>query len=424
METISRRALLLSSLAVPVVGMAGRAFAASDKITIADYFTGNLGLKAFNGELARFTKTTGIKVVDSPIGMEDFKTNILVRAAGHALPDVFSYWAGARVQFIVDSHSLHPIGKAWDKAGLSKIIAKPIAEAATIYDGKRYLVPFDYHYVGMFYNVKVMKKIGMIAPPKTWDDFLALCKTLKDKDIAPVACGSKFRWPAEFWFDYILLRTAGPAYRAKLMAGKASYTDPEVEKAFEMWQSLLEAGFFAHNSNADDWTDAADKVMRGEAAMTLMGTWITGYWDGVGQKPGEDYNFFEFPEIIKGVPNVALGPVDGLVMAENSKNVPGSEEFLTYMVSDVEVQSSWVKAQGALSANVKVDPASYNVVMRKASKAVTQADGFAFNYDLATPPPVAEVGLNMFAQFLNSPKQAKQLLSQAEQDVKSAFAKK
>lgn len=424
MEAISRRALLLSSLAVPVAGMAGRAFAGSGEITITHYFTGDLGLKAFNGELAKFTKATGIKVVDSPIGHEDFKTNILVRAAGHALPDVFSYWAGARVQFIVDSGALHPIDAAWDKAGLNDIIAKPIAEAATMYDGKRYLVPFDYHYVGMFYNVKVMKKIGMTTPPKTWDDFLALCKKLKAAGIDPVACGSKNRWPAQFWFDYILLRTAGPEYRAKLVSGKASYTDPEVEKAFEMWQSLLDAGFFAHNSNANDWTDAADKVTRGEAAMTLMGTWVTGYWNGVGQKPGEDYDFFEFPEITKGVPNVALGPVDGLVMAENAKNVPGSEEFLTYMVSNPEVQSSWAKAQGALSANTKVDPASYNVVMRKASAAVAQADGFAFNYDLATPPPVAEVGLSMFAHFLDSPKKAKQLLAQAEQDAKTAFAKK
>ena len=32
---------------------------------------------------------------------------------------------------------------------------------------------------------------------------------------------------------------------------------------------------------------------------------------------------------------------------------------------------------------------------------MNNADAFAFNYDLATPPPVAEVGLNMFAEFMN-----------------------
>ena len=57
---------------------------------------------------------------------------------------------------------------------------------------------------------------------------MAACKTLKGAGVKPFALGSKNRWPAQFWFDYILLRTAGPEYRAKLMAGEASYTDPEV----------------------------------------------------------------------------------------------------------------------------------------------------------------------------------------------------
>jgi multiple sugar transport system substrate-binding protein/raffinose/stachyose/melibiose transport system substrate-binding protein len=408
---------------MPLAGLAQRAFAASGEITISHYFTGDLGLKAFNEQLAKFTKATGVAVKDSPVGHEDFKTNILVRAAGHSLPDVFSYWAGARVQFIVDSNSLAPIDDMWAKHGLDSIIAKPVAQAATMYNGKRYLVPFDYHYVGMFYNPAALAKAGMSAPPATWDDFLGLCKALKAKGVTPIACGSKNRWPAQFWFDYLLLRSAGPEYRAKLMAGKASYVDPEVAAAFGMWKSLLDAGYFAPNPNADDWTDAADKVSRGEAAMTLMGTWITGYWNGVGRKPSADYDFFEFPKVKEGVPNTALGPVDGLVMAANAKNPAGAQEFLAYMVSNEDVQASWTKAQGALSANVKVDPANYNAVMQKASATVAKAEGFAFNYDLATPPPVAEVGLSMFAHFLDDPSKAKEILAQAETDAKAAFKK-
>ena len=76
-----------------------------------------------------------------------------------------------------------------------------------------------------------------------------------------------------------------------------------------------DAGYFAPNANADDWTDAADKVARGDAAMTLMGTWITGYWNGQGLAPGADYDFFEFPAITDGVPNAVVGPVDGLLIA-------------------------------------------------------------------------------------------------------------
>ena len=294
MTNMKRRTLLSAAIALTTVGLAAPAWAEGD-VTISHYFTGELGLKAFNEQAAAFEAASGYTMKDSPVGHEDFKTDILVRAAGNSLPDVFSYWAGARVQFIADSNSLHPIDAMWDRAGLDDVVAKSVADSATMYNGKRYLVPFNYHYAGMFYNTKVLADAGVTEMPTDWDGFLALCETLKDAGIAPIALGSKNRWPAQFWFDYLLLRTAGPDYRAALMAGDASYDDPEVKAAMAMWKDLVDAGYFVENANADDWTDASDKVARGDAAMTLMGTWITGYWNGLELVPGEDYDFFAVP---------------------------------------------------------------------------------------------------------------------------------
>ena len=422
MSGIGRRALMLGSVCIGTLVMAsGPAVAQSGEVTISHYFTGELGLKAFNEQVAKFTDSTGIELRESPVGHEDFKTDILVRAAGNSLPDVFSYWAGARVQFIVDSGALHPIDQMWNADKLGDVIAAPVAKSATVYGGKRYLVPFNYHYAGMFFNRKVLADAGVTEMPATWDDFLALCDTLKEKGITPIALGSKNRWPAQFWFDYLLLRTAGPEYRAKLMAGEAGYADDEVKAAMDLWKSLFDKGYFVDNANADTWTDASDKVARGDAAMTLMGTWITGYWNGLGLVPGEDYDFFAFPKISDGVADAAVGPVDGLVISANSANIEGAEKFLAFMVSDVGVQTAWAEAQGALSANVNVDPSSYNAVMQKAASTVADAEAFAFNYDLATPPPVAEVGLSMFARFIDDPSQAAEILEQAASDTEAAF---
>lgn len=421
MFSITRRSLMLAALMTSAAGVAGPTWAQSNEITISHYFTGELGLKAFNEQVAKFEEVFGIKVKESPVGHEDFKTDILVRAAGNSLPDVFSYWAGARVDFIVKSNSLRAIDGMWGSEKLDSVVAKPIADSATLYDGKRFLVPFNYHYAGMFYNKKVLADAGMTAPPATWDEFITLCKTLKEKGVAPVALGSKNRWPAQFWFDYLLLRTAGPDYRAKLMAGEASYDDPEVVAAMTMWKELLDQGFFVENANADDWTDAADKVARGDAAMTLMGTWITGYWNGVGLKPGEDYDFFQFPKIKDGIPNAAVGPVDGLVISANAANPEGAEKFLAFMMSNTDVQAKWAQAQGALSANVNVDPKTYNSVMQSAAKTVAGAETFVFNYDLATTPPVAEVGLSMFTRFIDDPSKLDEVLKAVATDAKAAF---
>ena len=418
----SRRTMLMAAIVAPALAVAMPSFAQDGgEVTVSHYFTGDLGLGGLKEIFSQFQADTGITVKDSPIGHEDFKTGILVRAAGQNLPDVFSYWAGSRTQFVIDSGSLRPIDDMWTANGLDNVVAKSVADGATLYDGKRYLVPFGYHYAGMFYNTKVLADAGVTEMPKTWEAFLALCETLKSKGVTPIALGSKDRWPAQFWFDYLVLRTAGPDYRAKLMDGTASYDDAEVKTAMGMWKELIDKGYFVANANADGWTDASDKVARGDAAMTLMGTWITGYWNGIGLKPAEDYDFFEFPAIAEGIPNTVVGPVDGLVISANAANPEGAEKLLNFMVSNTEAQAKWAGIQGALSANVNVDPSAYTPVMQHALKAVAGADGFAFNYDLSTPPPVAEVGLSMFARFMDDPSKVDAILDQVATDAKAAF---
>ena len=421
MSLLNRRGLLAAAALVPALALGAPAFAQGGEVTISHYFTGELGLKALNEQIAKFEADTGYTMKNSPVGHEDFKTDILVRAAGDSLPDVFSYWAGARTQFVADSGSLHPIDEMWNREGLDDIVAKSVADSATMYNGQRYLAPFNYHYAGMFYNKKVFADAGVTDLPSSWDEFLALCETLKSHGAAPIALGSKHRWPAQFWFDYLLLRTAGPDYRASLMNGSAAYDDAEVQAAMALWKDLTDKGYFAPNSNADTWTDASDKVARGDAAMTLMGTWITGYWNGIGLMPGEDYDFFPFPAIAEGVPGAVVGPVDGFVISNDGGNRAGAEAFLAYMASNADVQASWTDAFGALSANVNVDPANYNDVMQRAFATVAAAEVFAFNYDLATPPPVAEVGLSMFSRFMDDPSQVDDILAQVAEDAAKAF---
>jgi multiple sugar transport system substrate-binding protein/raffinose/stachyose/melibiose transport system substrate-binding protein len=176
------------------------------------------------------------------------------------------------------------------------------------------------------------------------------------------------------------------------------------------------------DANAYDWTDAADQVANGEAAMTLMGTWITGYWDGNDLKPGEDYDFFIFPAIEEGVPQAALGPVDGFVLSADAQHPNAARKLLLYLITNTDAQATWALGQGALSPNAKVDPNVYTPVMQRALQAVEAADTFTFNYDLATTPPMAEGGLNMFAQFMNDPSGYQEYLEQTQAVADEVFA--
>ena len=390
--------VLLVAGTLPALAQGGESF-----VTVMHYFTDTLGREAINQVFGSFQAEFGVTVFDNPIGHEDFKTTILVMAAGGDLPDLFSYWAGARTQFVVDSGQLASLDDMWAANNLDDVVPASIAQGATIYNGSHYLIPFGYHYAGLFYNPAVMESAGITEFPTTWDEFTAMCDTLVAAGVTPIALGSMNCWPAQFWFDYLLLRTAGPEYRAALMAGQASYTDPEVARVMELWKGLVDSGYFVADANAYDWTDAADQVANGEAAMTLMGTWITGYWNGQGLEPVTNYDFFEFPMIDEGVANAVVGPVDGFVMSTNAAHPVSAQNLLVYLLTNTDAQATWAVGQGALSPNVNVDPSIYNAVMSRAADAVAAADTFAFNYDLATTPPMAEGGLDMFAKFMNDP---------------------
>ncbi|RPJ02952.1 MAG: extracellular solute-binding protein [Chloroflexi bacterium] len=412
--------LIVVGIVIPAAAQEGEV----KQVTIMHYFSGELGNKAIAEIITNFTaEHKDFVILSNPIGHEDFKTTILIMLAGDEPPDFFSYWAGARVQFVVDAGRLAPIDDMWESAALDDIIPASLVSGATMYNGQHYLIPFNYHFAGFFYNPQVFADAGITALPTTWDEFLAACETLKAAGVAPIALGSMNRWPAQFWFDYLLLRTAGPEYRARLMAGEAAYTDPEVVRAMEMWKELVDKEYFYPDANAYDWTDAANQVANGEAGMTLMGTWITGYWDGMDQVAGENYDVFPFPTIDEGVPMAAVGPVDGWVLTAGAKHPDNAKELMTYLISDLDAQAIWAKGQGALAANANVDQAIYSSVMIKALDNVKAADTFAFNYDLATTPPMAEGGLDLFAKFMDDPSGFQGYLEETEAIAVEVFEK-
>ncbi len=276
------------------------------KTNLVHYYSGELGLKDMSTIINQFNaQSEKCEMVDNTTGHEDFKTQILVMLAGENPPDIFSYWAGARVQFVVDSDALMELSDFWAQEKLDDVIV-PGIQGSSQYNGGVYSIPQNFHYVGWFYNPKAFAQAGITETPKTWDEFLAAADKLKAAGIAPIALGSLSRWPAQFYIDFLVSYTAGHEYRAKLQAGEAAFDDPEVMKAMELWKELYDKGYFYPDANAYEWTDAADQVANGEAGMTLMGTWITGYWDENGLVAGQDYDVFPFPIIDPSIPPIHL----------------------------------------------------------------------------------------------------------------------
>jgi ABC-type glycerol-3-phosphate transport system substrate-binding protein len=384
---------------------------------IVHYYSGELGKKDMSTIITGFNaQSETCEIVDNTTGHEDFKTQILVMLAGENPPDVFSYWAGARVQFVVDSDALMELSDFWEAEKLGDIVSTGI-HGSTQYNGGTYSIPQNFHYTGFFYNPKVMEEAGVTEMPETWDEFLVAAEKIKASGVAPIALGSMNRWPAQFYTDFLVSYSAGHEYRAKLQAGEAAFDDPEVMKAMELWKELFDKGYFYPDANAYTWTDAADQVANGEAAMTLMGTWITGYWDGNGLVAGEDYDVFPFPVIDSSIPPATFASTDSWTIPADAKNPDCAKDFVAWALTP-DMQLLWAKGQGALPASSQTDTSTFNPVMKKALDYISGGTIWLPAYDLSTTPPNAEIGLDLGAMMMNDPSQYATYLAEAQ--VKSA----
>ncbi len=392
------------------------------QISLYHYFSGSLsgGLHEMIDSINNSQKD--VEIVGHALDHEAFKSMIHTTLAKGNPPEFFTYWAGGRVQELVDQKKIEPIDDLWNQAGLNDYFPGSIVDAACTYNGHKYLLPITQYVVVVYYNKRIFAEESL-SPPQTWVDFINLCSHLKGKGIVPIALGSKERWPAQFWFDYLLLRTAGPKYRQELMSNQASYADSQVKNVYQLWSSMLLDGYFNKNANELDWAQATEMVGQGQAAMTLMGSWATQvlHHDQLQLTAGVNYDFFSFPLVNPDVPKTNVGPVDGLVLSRGSDNFESAKKMLA-LFAEVEPQQRMSKGSGALSPILQIPTSFYSPANQKIVKEVESASFWAFNYDLATSPDVAEKGMDSFVELIEFPDQYHAILENLQTEVSALLA--
>lgn len=387
-----------------------------DTVSFQHYFSGALS-GGINDMVISFNEQQSKHVLKAiPIDHEAFKVSILETLYSGTPPDLYSYWAGAKTFSILEY--LEPIDDLWLEGGLENIFSSDLIKSACQYDNHYYMVPITQHYVGFFYSKEVFEKYNLEIPT-TWDELMSIADKLIQNNITPFEVGAVDKWPMQFWFDYILLNSAGYDYRDQLMKGTANYNDMEVYQVFSILSNMIEKGYFNKDASEISWEkEPIERLVAGESAMTLMGTWMINIIESEPYNyTNDDYGFFAFPTMNDQVPSVALGPIDGIILPKESINIDGAKEALLFIASK-ENQTIMSTGSGAFSPSSEVDEESYTPIQLEVLNYLNQKQKWAFNYDLATEPEIAELGLSMFKDFLDFPEAYEFLLEELNINVK------
>ncbi|CCN34149.1 putative ABC-type sugar transport system,periplasmic component [Vibrio nigripulchritudo SO65] len=343
---------------------------------------------------------------------ESYKTTIRNWLATSP-PDVVFWFAGNRMKTFVDRGLLEDVSDLWEANGMNQDFAA--AAPAMSVNGKKYGVPYTYYQWGVYYRKDIFDKFG-ITEPKNWDEFKAAAAKLKANNVAPFAIGTKYLWTAAGWFDYLNLRTNGLDFHIQLMDGKVPYTDDRVKKTFAKWKELVEPGYFLDNHASYSWQEAQPFLYNGQAAMYLIGNFITpNFPPEMDGKMG----FFQFPVIDPSVGLAEDAPMDTIHIPSKAKNKEEARKFLAF-VATPEIQKlindSILQIPTNNKASVKDDP-FLNVGVEMLGKAV----GTAQFYDRDTDPAMAKEGMKGFQEFMVHPDRLDKILQRLEKARQRTF---
>ncbi len=347
----------------------------------------------------------------SIIAHEDFKQALRAYLTAEPAPDVLSWFAGNRARFFIDRGLIMDFSETWDSAGFDDAYA-PGFEALARVDEGYYFLPTSYYWWAIYYRPSVLEEVGVAAPIETWDDLLGACDAFDAAGKRAFAIGTRFRWPAAAWFDYLNMRINGPEFHTDLMLLKESYTDERVVAVFDHWQQLLDHNCFIDSPAAYDWQEAVDFMVRGDAGMYLMGGFIT---DQYPDELEDDLDFFRFPVINPDVPIGEDAPTDGYFIAANARNPQGAQDFLAYLGSQ-EVQQRALDELGRLPTRTDVDISGVSEATQKGIDLIQTADYVAQFYDRDTTPEMAEAGMDAFMAFWDDPSILNDLLAELDAD--------
>ncbi len=334
-----------------------------------------------------------------PIQNEQFTTKVPAALAGGDPPDIFQQWGGGQLVSQITSGKLMDLTSA-SSGWISELGATAQGWQA---DGKQYGIPYDLHVVGFWYRKDIFAQAGITAPPTTMDELNADVVKLKAKNIAPIAIGSKDRWPDAFYWDYFAVRECSTDV-LKQASKDMKLDDPCWIKAGNDLKSFLatnpfQTGFLGTPAQQGVGSSAG-MVASGKAAMELQGDWELPTMEGL--LPTGNFKsqlgWFPFPAVTGGAgdPTVALGGGDGFSCTTNAG--PACPDFLKYLASTA-VQDK-IASQGiALPANPSSASKLTDPNLQTVSAYASKAPYIQMYFDIAFPTAVGQALDSAVADF-------------------------
>ncbi len=379
---------------------------------------GNPNYQPFYEEVGKKAKEAiGVGFTPTPYPTTDvYMASVRAALPTNKAPELFTWWSTYRMKELIDQGLVADLSDLWDKH--KDEYAQGIRDAFT-FNGKAYGFPYTVEYWGVWYNKAVFAKYNL-AVPKTWDEFLSVCATLKANKVTPMAQTVQGRWPTFILFEEMVARQ-NPQLYVDLCEGKKKYTDPEVKKAFAVWADLIAKGYFTDPST-DLFSDVPRLFNAGEVAMVPCGSWYLTTLTSNGV-PEANADIFIMPPHNPASGKVAIMEASPVLVSKNAPNLEAAKKVIDWWMTP-EGNLVYSKLVNQYPPNTKADISFMPASKANLASTLTKDKYRILNrYWEATPTPICEAAVDKFAEFILNPGSVDKVLADLDKIADEYWAK-
>lgn len=227
-------------------------------------------------------------------------------------------------------------------------------------DGKIYCAPVNIHsWQWIWLSHQAYADAG-VDVPSNWDEFVASAPALEAAGKIPLAMGQQ-AWQSSGAFGVINVAVGGPDLWNKINVNKdaEAAAGPEMAKVFE---AAAAARAMAANSKVQDWNQATNLVITGQAGGQVMGDWAQGEFQVAGQVAGQDYTCL--PGL--GVNEIISTGGDAFYFPkQDDPEIEAAQKELAKLLLSPEVQVNFNLKKGSLPVRGDIDLTAANDCMKK-----------------------------------------------------------
>lgn len=353
------------------------------------------GEAAAVAEFAKAFDATGNHWVDAAFAGpgEQARAIMVSRITGGDPMGAFQFNHGRQAEELIEAGLLRDLTDIAEEQGWTDVVNPSSILAGCTVDGHIYCTPVNIHsWQWLWLSHKAFDDAG-VPVPTNWDEFVAAAPALEAAGKVPLAIGQQ-GWQQSGLFNVLMSSLLPKEVFLQVYQDK----DTDVaggEQVARVFKAAADAREMSKNSTVQNWNEATNLVITGEAGGQIMGDWAQGEFSVAEMQAGTDYECL--PGL--GVTEVLGTGGDAFYFPVlDDPELQKAQGELARLLLTPEVQVAFNLKKGSLPVRGDIDLSAANNCMQKGLEILAAGNLVPDTNQMNTPDTNSQIN-DLFTEF-------------------------